>query len=319
MKIVFMGTPDFSVPVLENLIKNHEVVAIVTQMDKPRGRGKEISFSPVKEVAVRENITCLQPKRARDEEFIKELSKYPADVFVVVAYGQILPKAILDMPKYGCVNVHASLLPKLRGAAPIQWSVIDGFEKTGVTTMLMDEGLDTGDILEQKEVIISDNETGGSLFDKLSLLGADIILSTLDKLEKGTVTRTKQTDEESTYAGKIDKQMGNIDFSKDAVSIERLIRGLFPWPSAFTYLNGKMFKILAAEVSNKNYTDENGERLKPGTIALVNTDAIVVQTGEGSLEIYELQPEGKKRMCTSDYLRGAKNIQGMFVKDKEIV
>ena len=298
MRIVYMGTPDFAVPTLESLIKGgHEVIAAVTQPDKPKGRGKAVLMTPVKEKALEYNIPVYQPVKARDPEFIALLEVMNPDVIVVVAFGQILPKAILDIPKYGCVNVHASLLPKYRGAAPIQWAVIDGEEVSGVTTMQMDEGLDTGDMLEKVEYVLDPKETGGSLFDKLSTLGGELILSTLEKLENGTITRTPQGDAVTSYAKMLQKSMGKIDWSMEAVKIERLIRGLNPWPSAYTSLKGKTVKIWAAEVEEGQPTGN------PGRVT-VTKDQLLVECGEGFLSITELQLEGKKRMDTAAFLRG---------------
>jgi len=298
MRIVFMGTPDFAVPTLESLIKGgHEVIAAVTQPDKPKGRGKAVLMTPVKEKALEYNIPVYQPVKARDPEFIALLQEMNPDVIVVVAFGQILPKAILDIPKYGCVNVHASLLPKYRGAAPIQWAVIDGEEVSGVTTMQMDEGLDTGDMLEKVEYVLDPKETGGSLFDKLSTMGGELILSTLEKLENGTITRTPQGDAVTSYAKMLQKSMGKIDWSMEAAKIERLIRGLNPWPSAYTSLKGKTVKIWAAEVEEGQPTGN------PGRVT-VTKDQLLVECGEGFLSITELQLEGKKRMDTAAFLRG---------------
>lgn len=308
MKIVFMGTPDFAVGALEKIIEaGHEVVLVVTQEDKPKGRGKEIQYTPVKECALKHGIEVYQPHRIKAEEGVSKLREYNADVFVVAAYGQILSNEILDMPKYGCVNIHASLLPKYRGAAPIQWSIIDGEKITGVTTQMMAEGIDTGDILDVLEVEIADDETGGSLFDKLTEAGADIILTTLKKLEDGTATRTPQDDSKSSYAKMLDKKLGDIDFSKGADEIERLIRGLNPWPSAYTRYNGKTLKIWKAEVVEKEYEGE------PGQIVDKNKKAIIVKTGKGALAITELQPEGKKRMTTEAYLCGAGIEDGIIL------
>ena len=298
MKIVFMGTPDFAVPTLESLVKGgHEVIAAVTQPDKPKGRGKAVLMTPVKEKALEYDIPVYQPVKARDPEFVQILKDMSPDVIVVVAFGQLLPKAILDIPKYGCVNVHASLLPKYRGAAPIQWAVIDGEEKSGVTTMLMNEGLDTGDMLEKVEYVLDKNETGGSLFDKLSAMGGELILSTLEKLENGTIVRTPQGETTTPYAKMLKKSMGEIDWSMEAVKIERLIRGLNPWPSAYTSLKGKTVKIWAAEVEDGILTGN------PGRVT-VTKDKLLVETGEGYLSITELQLEGRKRMDTAAFLRG---------------
>ncbi|MBQ1190029.1 MAG: methionyl-tRNA formyltransferase, partial [Lachnospiraceae bacterium] len=274
MKIVFMGTPDFAVSTLESLVKGgHEVIAAVTQPDKPKGRGKAVQYTPVKEKALEYEIPVYQPVKARDPEFVELLKGMNPDVIVVVAFGQLLPKAILDIPKYGCVNVHASLLPKYRGAAPIQWAVIDGEEVSGVTTMLMDEGLDTGDMLEKAEIVLDEKETGGSLFDKLSALGGELILSTLEKMENGTITRTPQGDSTTSYAKMLKKTMGEIDWHMEAVKIERLIRGLNPWPSAYTSLKGKTVKIWSADVVAGESTGN------PGRVT-VTKDKLLVECGE---------------------------------------
>ena len=296
-----MGTPDFSVPALERIASEHEVVAVVTQKDKPKGRGQSVAYTPVKESALKLNIPVLQPDKVKEDSFVEELRALNPDVIVVIAFGQILSKEILDMPKYGCVNVHASLLPKYRGAAPIQWAVIDGEEKSGVCTMKMDEGLDTGDIIDEEEVELDPKETGGSLFDKLATLGGELILKTLQNLEFGDAQFIKQDDSKSTYAKKMTKDLGHIDFTKDAVSIERLIRGLNPWPSAFTYLDGKVMKIWDADV-----VEAGGE---PGTVISEDKDSFVIATGEKALKVNELQLEGKKRMKASDFLNG-RSIEG---------
>ena len=302
MKIIFMGTPDFAVGTLEALIEaGHEVVLAVTQPDKPKGRGKEMQYTPVKECALKYDIPVFQPRRVREPECIEELRKYDADIMVVVAFGQILPKEILEMCTYGCVNVHASLLPKYRGSAPIQWAIIDGEEVTGVTTMQMDEGLDTGDMLLKTEVTIEPKETGGSLFDKLADAGAKLCVETLEALQNKTVTPIPQGETTTAYAKMLDKQLGNIDWNKTAVQIERLIRGLTPWPSAYTNWNDKVMKIWDAEVSA---IDIETEDAKPGTIVKVEKDAFYVQTGEGLLKVCELQIPGKKRMDAGAFLRG---------------
>lgn len=304
MKVVFMGTPDFSVGTLKAIVEaGHEVAAVVTQPDKPKGRGGAMSFSDVKQAAIELGLLVLQPKRARDEEFVNELRKINPDVIVVVAFGQILSKEILDMPKYGCVNVHASLLPKYRGASPIQWALIDGCEYSGVTTMMMNEGIDTGDILLVEKVKLDSKETGGSLFDKLSGVGADLLVKTLDELEKGTVKPVKQNETEATHVKMLDKSFGNIDFSMEAARIERLIRGLNPWPSAFTHFNGKLLKIWDADVCD-DVVCESCESVVNGMITHVDNNSFIVKCGDNSLKINELQLEGKKRMKTQDFLRG---------------
>ena len=308
MKIVFMGTPDFAAGILEDIIKaGHEIALVVTKEDKPRGRGKEVTFTPVKEVALKHNLPVFQPHRIKDAEAIETLKKYEADVFVVVAYGQILSREILDMPKKICVNIHASLLPKYRGAAPIQWAVIDGEQYTGVTTMRMEDGIDTGDIIETITYELKSDETGGSLFDKLIELGGKLIVSTLEKIENGTATFTKQDDSNSTYAKMLNKKLGDIDFSMDAVSIERLIRGLNPWPSAYTSLNGKNLKIWKAVTKEDEYEGQ------PGEIVYVSEDEMYIKTGKGVLGIIELQLEGKKRMYIQDFLHGNKIEKGIVL------
>lgn len=300
MKVIFMGTPDFAVGALDAIVEaGHEVALVVTQEDKPKGRGKEIQFTPVKEAAIKHGIEVYQPHRVKHEEAVAKLKEYNADVFVVAAYGQILSKELLDMPKYGCVNIHASLLPKYRGAAPIQWSIIDGEKVTGVTTQMMAEGIDTGDILDVIEVEIDKEETGGSLFNKLTVAGSEVILTTLKKLEDGTVTRTPQDHSKSTYAKMLDKKLGNIDFNMSAEAIERLIRGLNPWPSAYTMYKGKTLKVWKAEVIDKDYDGQLGQ------IVDKTKKAVMVKTGNGALAITELQLEGKKRMTTEAFLCGA--------------
>ena len=299
MHIVFMGTPDFSVPALEALVKGgHQVIAAVTQPDKPKGRGKAVLMTPVKEKALEMGIPVYQPVKVREPEFVKTLADLAPDVIVVVAFGQILPKSILEIPRYGCVNIHASLLPKYRGAAPIQWAVIDGEKETGVTTMFMNEGLDTGDMLEKEVVPLDPKETGGSLHDKLSAVGGRLILSTLKGLEDGTLKGTPQTDEGSCYAKMLKKSLGDIDWTMDGAAIERLKRGLNPRPSAYTSLHGKTLKIWDADVTDREYGVE------PGTVAEVSKDQLIIQTGKGSLSVRSLQLEGKKRMDIQDFLRG---------------
>lgn len=304
MKIIYMGTPDFAVGPLKALIEaGHEICAVVTQPDRQKGRGKELAPSPVKECAAGYGIPVLTPAKIKEAEAVEALKKYPADIFVVAAFGQILSEEILNMPKYGCVNIHASLLPKYRGAAPIQWSIIDGEKETGVTIMQMDKGLDTGDILFQKKVPITEEETGASLFDKLAEAGAALIVEALDKIEKGEVNPVKQDDDDSCYAKMLSKSTGKIDWNKSAVEIERLVRGLNSWPSAFTDYKGKQLKIWKAEV----LPHIEG---KPGTIAKVTKDAVIVCTREGALSLLEIQLEGKKRMSTKEFLLGRTFAEG---------
>lgn len=307
MKIIFMGTPDFAVGALKALIASkHEVTAVITQPDKPKGRGKAMQFTPVKEVAVNAGIPVYQPKRVREPEFTGTLEAIEADAIVVVAFGQIIPKEILRMKRYGCINVHGSLLPKYRGAAPIQWAVIDGEKESGVTTMQMDEGLDTGDMLLKAVVPLEEKETGGSLFGKLSQTGAELLLQTIQGLEEGSITPEKQGEATTAYAKMLKKEMGLIDWSRDAVSIERLIRGLNPWPSAYTHLDGKTLKIWMADAIE----DVDEPQKTPGTIVPLGKDRMLVQTGKGLLSIVTLQMEGKKRMDAASFLRGFQIEEG---------
>ena len=301
MKVVFMGTPDFAVGTLEAIVgAGHEVAAVVTQPDKPKGRGGVMAMSPVKECALRHGLTVLQPLKARNPEFIDEIRAINPDVIVVVAFGQIIPSEIIHMPKYGCINVHASLLPKYRGASPIQWTVLDGCEYSGVTTMLMDEGIDTGDILETATVKLDERETGGSLFDRLSLVGAKLLVETLDKAEAGQLHPVKQDDSQSSYVRMIDKSFGLMDFTQPVEVLERKVRALNPWPSAFTHMDEKLLKIWDATVIQDN-------NVKAGDYGKVKTDGktcFMVACDGGYLSVNELQLEGKKRMKVEDFLRG---------------
>lgn len=302
LKVLFMGTPDFAVPTLEALCNSdYEVIGVVTQPDKPKGRGKSVQMTPVKECALKYDIPVFQPIKIREEENVAKLEELDIDFMVVVAFGQILPKSILDIPKYGCINVHSSLLPTYRGAAPIQWTIINGESKTGITTMFMDEGIDTGDILLQEETPIYDDDTGGSLHDRLADMGAKLLIKTLDGLKAGAIKRIKQDDSKSNYVGMLNKNMGKMDFTKSALELERLVRGLNPWPSAYTSLNGKMFKIWEAKAIEDadKYQDVQG-----GTIVEINKSSIIVKTSKGLLELFEVQLEGKKRMLVEDFLRG---------------
>lgn len=315
MRVIFMGTPDFSVGTLEALIEaGHEVCLVVTQPDKPKGRGKEMQFPPVKETAIRYGIPVFQPQKVRALECVEYLKGFQAEVCVVVAFGQILPKEILKMTPYGCINVHASLLPKYRGAAPIQWAILSGENVTGVTTMQMDEGLDTGDMLLKTEVIITEEETGESLHDKLAKAGAKLAVETLKELEAGTLCPQKQGESPTPYARMLDKNMGNIDWSKSAVQIERLVRGLNSWPSAYTYWNGKVMKIWKAGVKSKE-TGNTTKKAEPGEVLDVGKDYFSVQTGQGILMVKEVQLQGKKRMGTDAFLRGNALNSGMIFRN----
>ena len=299
MRVVFMGTPDFAAETLRAVLEaGHEVAAVVTQPDKPVGRKAVLTAPPVKELAVSRGIPVLQPRRVREEGFFELLQGYAPDVIVVAAFGQIIPKNILEMPEYGCLNVHASLLPKYRGAAPIQWAILDGETETGVSIMQMNEGLDTGDILTVREVPIGEKETGGSLFDKLAQAGAELLVSTLAKLGTGELHPEKQPEESPTaYARMLKKEDGRIDWTRPASAIERRVRGLYPWPGAWTTLEGKMLKIWSAETVSA----ECGGT--PGAAADAEGE-LLVQTGNASLRILELQLEGKRRMTAEEFLKG---------------
>ena len=304
--MLFRSTPDFSVAPFEAILQaGHEVTAVVTQPDKQKGRGKEVQMTPVKECALKHGIPVLQPVKIKEPEAVAELKKYPADIFVVAAFGQLLTEEILNMPKFGCINIHASLLPAYRGAAPIQRVIINGEEKTGVTIQQMAKGLDTGDMLLKKEISIDPKETGGSLHDKLSVAGAELIVEALSKIEKGEVVPEKQDDALSCYAKKLDKAMGLIDFDQSAVSIERLIRGLNPWPSAFTLYKGKTLKIWEADVVPLEKKEE------PGTVVFVAKDFFDIATKEGALRVKSLQLEGKKKVAVKDFLLGYEIVCGM--------
>lgn len=305
MRIIFMGTPDFSVGTLEALVEaGHDVCLVVTQPDKPKGRGKEMQFTPVKEAAVKHGIPVFQPRRVREPECVEELRKYNADVCVVIAFGQILPKEILELTPYGCMNVHASLLPAYRGAAPIQWALISGEKVTGITTMQMDEGLDTGDMLLKVEVPITNEDTGETLHDKMAEAGAKLAVETLAQMEKGLLKPEKQGETTTPYAKMLKKEMGNIDWTKPADEIERLVRGMNSWPSAYTKWENKVMKIWRAAVEEKD------TQAAPGTIVNVTKDDFSVQTGKGLLVVKELQIPGKKRMDAGAFLRGYQIAEG---------
>ena len=312
MRVVFMGTPDFAVGALEAIIAaGHQVEAVVTQPDRPRGRGKEVQITPVKACAMAHEIPVFQPVRVKEKEAVEVLRSYGADIFVVAAFGQLLSEEILAMPKYGCVNIHASLLPKYRGAGPIQWAIVDGEEKTGVTIMQMDKGLDTGDMLMKTEVVIAPGETGDSLHDKLAAAGAELIVEALPKIERGEITPVRQNEEESCYAKRLDKSMGRIDWQLDAKKLDCLIRGLLSWPGAYTRFRGRNLKIWEEVVTSEAELAAEGLELQedvvhavPGTVVGVKKEAFYVRTGEGILKILAVQPEGKKRMPVKDFLLG---------------
>ena len=295
MKIIYMGTPDFAVAPLAALAENgYEVEAVITQPDKPKGRGKTMMPTPVKEEALKHGIPVLQPVKVRDPEFVEELKNLAPDIIIVAAFGQIIPKSILDMPRFGCINIHASLLPKYRGAAPIQQAVIDGEKESGVTIV----------------VPLAKDETGGSLFDKLAQAGAELLVQTLPSIFDGTATREKQPEESPTpYAAMISKKMGLLDFSKNAEELERLVRGLDPWPSAFTFINGKTLKVWKSSVLEKQAQEA------PGTVIAADKGGIQVACGQKVLVLHEVQLEGKKRMEADAFLRGYQLKPGDMFRD----
>lgn len=310
MKIIFMGTPDFAATSLETLINsNYNIEAVVTNTDKPKGRGMKMLYTPVKEVALSKDIPIFQPEKVRNNtEFINKIKEINPDVICVVAYGKILPKEILDIPKYGCINVHASLLPKYRGAAPIQWAILNGDKETGVTTMYMDVGMDTGDMILTQKVQIGENETTGELWNRLSKIGANLLVETLKQIEQGIAPRIPQGND-YTMAPMLEKEMSKIDWeNKTAEEIKNLVRGLNPIMGAYTYLNGKKIKFWKVEVSeNIGYDENNIKILKNGTVLISDPkDGIYVKTKKGILHVLEIQGENAKKMPIQDFLRGNK-------------
>ncbi|WP_422448241.1 methionyl-tRNA formyltransferase [Thermoanaerobacterium sp. DL9XJH110] len=311
MKLVFMGTPEFAVPSLDALLKEgHEVAAVVTQPDRPVGRKRVVTPPPVKLAAMKNDLRVLQPQKVKDGDFIRVLSEIKPDLIVVVAFGQILPRTVLDIPLLGCINVHASLLPRYRGAAPVQWAIINGERVTGVTTMWMDEGLDTGDMFLQQTVEIKDEWTASDLSRELSLVGAGLLIETLRRLESGQQLRIPQDHNRATYAPMLKKEDGKIDWSKKAFEIRNLIRGLHPWPGAYTFSRGQEIKIWVAE------TYPSGKKQAPGRfMGVVKGRGFLVGTGEGCLLVKELQEAGKKKMGALEYLAGHSLREGDFFAD----
>lgn len=299
MKILFMGTPDIASGCLQKLIdEKYDVIGVVTQPDKQVGRGKKIVFSPVKQVAIENNLPVYQPERAKEEGFVKEIKDLNPDVIVVVAYGQLLSKEFLAIPKYGCVNVHVSLLPKYRGAAPINWVIINGEEKTGVSTMFMDEGLDSGDVILQSEFKLDDEITAGELHDWMTLEGSKVLCETLNLIKEGKAPRTPQNHDEFSYAPIMDKKLGHIDFSKSAREIHNLVRGVNPWPSAYTNYTDKKIKVWKTKVLDEKSSKE------PGTILKVDKEGIRVSTNDKVILITEIQMPNKKRMEVKEFIKG---------------
>ena len=305
-----MGTPDFAVPCLKNILDaGHQVCGVFTQTDKPKGRGYTLTPSAVKEFAITRNLQIFQPKTLKDGEALRVLKELSPELIVVVAYGKILPLEIINFPIYGCVNIHASLLPKYRGAAPIQWSILNGETVTGVTTMFMDAGVDTGDILLKSETQIEENETAGQLHDRLSAMGAQLILQTIEKVQQGTIQRTKQEDEKSCYASMLDKNLSVINWHKPAQDVHNLIRGLNPWPTAATVLEGKTLKIHKSIKSDLPST-------VPGEV--ISIQPFTIGCGDGhSLELTEVQFEGRKKMSAADFLRGHSVRIGTILGEQE--
>lgn len=309
MRVIFMGTPDFAVPSLEALLTKHEVVLVVTQPDKPKGRGKKMVPTPVKACALEHGIPVLQPEKVKEPEFVEQLRSYEPDLIAVTAFGQILSERILEMPKYGCINVHGSLLPKYRGAAPMQWSIIDGEKVTGITTMYMAKGLDSGDMLLKAEVEITDEDTFATIHDKMAVTGANLLLDTLDQLEAGTLERIPQDHDAATYAPMITKETGHIDWSKNRQDIINLIRGLNPVPAAYTIYEEEVLKIFGAVIS-----DVQADGAANGEIVAVVKKGFVVKCGDGCLLITEVQARGGKRMMTDAYLRGHAMKEGILLQ-----
>ena len=309
MKIIFMGTPDFAKESLEAVYNaGHEILTVVTNPDKKQGRGMKLKPSPVKEFALEKDLNIMQPEKVRkNEEFINAIKKINPDVICVVAYGKILPKEILEIPRYGCVNVHGSLLPKYRGAAPIQWAVLNGDKETGITTMYMDEGMDTGDMILKEKVEIGEDETTGELWDRLSKVGGNLLVRTLNEIEKGNAPRIKQGDEFS-LAPMIDKKMAKIDWEKKtAKEIKNLVRGLNPIMGAYTFLEGKKIKFWKVDVINIDKLDVKEEKLNNGTVLVSNPkDGLLIKAKDGVIKVIEIQGENAKKMPTSDFLRGNK-------------
>lgn len=302
MRVVFMGTPEIAAGVLKALIDSrHEVVGVVTQPDRPNARGNAIIYSDVKKVALEYSIPVFQPEKASDETFVEQLREINPDIIVVAAYGQILKENILNLPKYRCINVHASLLPKYRGSSPIQWVIINGEKETGITIMYMEKGLDTGDMILTEKLEIAPDETAGSLHDRLTVIAGPTLLKAMDMIENNTAEPVPQNHEEATFVRVLNKSMGDLDFNNETAYLERLIRGLIPWPGAYTRVGGKLLKIWKAAVSDRTLT---GSEPVPGRIFSPDNSSLYIETADGSLELLEVQLEGKKRMSASDFLRG---------------
>jgi methionyl-tRNA formyltransferase len=310
LRIVFMGTPAFACPTLQAIIdRGEEVLAVVTQPDRPKGRGQQLAPPPVKELAESAGLTVLQPVKVRAPEFIEAMRELVPDLIIVIAFGQILPKALLDVPRLGCINIHASLLPRWRGAAPINWCIITGDTETGITTMQMDVGLDTGDMLLKKSIAIDPDEDASSLHDRLAALGADTLMETLDLLKKGELVPETQDDAFTCYAPMLKKEDGAIDWTKDARAVKNLVRGVTPWPGAFTNWEGKTLKVCRVSV----VTGEG----HPGEVLRADRTGLEVACGSGSLLVHELQLEGRKRLPAAEFLAGCKVAAGSQLGNKD--
>ena len=309
MRVIFMGTPDFAVYSLKALLTQHEVIAVVSQPDKPKGRGKKLVPTPVKEFALAQGLQVFQPEKARDSEFVSLLKELNPDVIAVTAFGQLLPESILNIPQYGCINVHGSLLPKYRGAAPMQWAIINGEKATGITTMFMAKGMDTGDMLLKTEVEITPQDNFASIHDKMAQAGAGLLLETLDALQAGTVERVPQDHEAATYAPMITKETGHIDWTKSAWDIINLMRGLDPAPGAYAICEGEPLKLFKGMKAEGDYRQG-----KPGEVIDITKKGFVVKCGDGALTITELQATGKKRMPADAYLRGHAMNKGVLLQ-----
>lgn len=307
MNVIFMGTPKFAVKSLEMLVENHNVCVVVSQPDRPKGRGKKMIETPVKEAAQAHNIAVLQPEKVREVEFVEKLKEFNPDIIIVVAFGQILPESILNIPKYGCINVHGSLLPLYRGAAPMQWSVINGDTQTGITTMYMAKGLDSGDMLIKSIVDITPEDTYGTVHDKMAVVGAETLKTTLELIEKGEAVRIPQNHDEATFAPMINKETGHIDWNKNSSDIINLIRGMNPQPGAYSICDDEVVKIWLAEKNNTEYNGKHGE------IVEISKKHFTVKTFDGAINILEIQSKGGKKMSADAYMRGHEIEKGMIL------
>lgn len=310
LRVIFMGTPEFAVPCLDMLVANqYNVIAVVTQPDRPKGRGQKLAQSPVKQAAIAYGLPVLQPNKVKEADFQAALSLLKPDIIVVVAFGQLLPESILELPPMGCINVHASLLPYYRGAAPIHWAVIKGEKVTGVTTMYMDKGMDTGDMILKDEVQIAEDDTTGTIHDKLKEMGANVLSDTIQLLTLDKATRTAQNNECATYASMLSREVEAIDWQRSAIEIHNLVRGLNPWPGAYCSYQDKNLKIWYTRV----YESEAAVS-KPGKIIKVTTDSFIIETGQGTLEVLEVQPASKRRMSAKDFVCGYGIVVGEILE-----